>query len=263
MTSPHLFEVDVQEPPFKELAPTPESIAAIRTDLDHQIKKDCGKTQPAAPTVSEEDRVLVFALRVGSKPHYSDFLTANEAALLVAAHRQAVEQPLREEIERRGKALVSEAATRQELHRRLIESAKLLAQAERDLAARDVLIVELRDCVKMGVAVAKLWTEEVGGQDSKVAKVLTRLLDRTAADYAGKQVVEAKEWSKQIPTNQAWYWHWSGDPDCGALPTSVLYSGTTGKYFVSMGQLGLDHAIDCEEYGGYWIKMDEPSISDK
>lgn len=60
------------------------------------------------------------------------------------------------------------------------------------------------------------------------------------------------------PTEQGWYWHWNGDEDSRPIPTSVLWSGSTGTCFVSRGQLGLSEAIDCDKYGGYWLKLNEP-----
>lgn len=65
-------------------------------------------------------------------------------------------------------------------------------------------------------------------------------------------------WSSDPPNRQGWYWHWNGDEDCAPLPTSVLYSGTTRKCFVSRGQLCLESAIDCDQYGGLWMPMREP-----
>lgn len=70
--------------------------------------------------------------------------------------------------------------------------------------------------------------------------------------------VLAPQWSKDPPTEQDWYWHWNLDPDCAPLPTSVLFSGTSQKCFVSAGQLGIEEAIDCDAYGGAWIKMKLP-----
>lgn len=65
-------------------------------------------------------------------------------------------------------------------------------------------------------------------------------------------------WSKEPPKEQGWYWHWNGDSDCRPLPTSVLRSGASNNCFVSCGQLGIDHAIDCDVYGGWWMKMIAP-----
>jgi len=69
-----------------------------------------------------------------------------------------------------------------------------------------------------------------------------------------------KDWTKTPPTEQGEYWHWNGDNDCSPLPMFVLFSGSTGKCFVSSGQLGLTQAIDCEEYGGWWLRMIPPSV---
>jgi len=67
-------------------------------------------------------------------------------------------------------------------------------------------------------------------------------------------------WTDNAPTSQGWYWHWTGDDDCGPVPISVLYSGTTGNCFVSMGQLGIDRAIDCNQYGGWWMPIYDPKV---
>lgn len=69
-------------------------------------------------------------------------------------------------------------------------------------------------------------------------------------------------WSKQPPTEQGEYWHWSGHPDCAALPTFVMWSGFNKKCFVSSGQLGIQTAIDCDEYGGWWKKISAPRLPD-
>lgn len=70
------------------------------------------------------------------------------------------------------------------------------------------------------------------------------------------------EWSNIPPTEQGWYRHWNGDHNSAPIPTSVLYSGTSKKCFVSAGQLGLDHAIDCDEYGGFWAPLPRQSTYD-
>lgn len=68
------------------------------------------------------------------------------------------------------------------------------------------------------------------------------------------------EWSQQPPVRSGTYWHWNGDYDSGPLPIFVMWSGTNGKCFVSMGQLGLTHAIDCDEYGGWWKELLDPAL---
>lgn len=80
--------------------------------------------------------------------------------------------------------------------------------------------------------------------------------DTFAATY------ELAEWSSVAPTEQAWYWHWNGDEESRPVPTSVLYSGSAQKCFVSIGQLGITDAIMCDEYGGYWMRMTEPGTYD-
>jgi hypothetical protein len=75
-----------------------------------------------------------------------------------------------------------------------------------------------------------------------------------------RQAAVRGEWSDKPPTEQAWYWHWNGNQDDAPFPLSVLYSGTAKKCFVSMGQVD-EGAVFCDVYGGYWLRMIEPSIT--
>jgi len=67
-------------------------------------------------------------------------------------------------------------------------------------------------------------------------------------------------WTQTPPTEQGTYWHWNGDEDCAPVPMFVLWSGTESKCFVSAGQLGIKHAVMCEDYGGWWLKNQTPNI---
>ena len=67
-------------------------------------------------------------------------------------------------------------------------------------------------------------------------------------------------WTKTPPTIQGEYWHWNGDEDSAPLPMFVLWSGTSGKCFVSRGQLGIENAVDCDEYGGWWMPLYAPPL---
>lgn len=68
------------------------------------------------------------------------------------------------------------------------------------------------------------------------------------------------EWTQTPPTLQGEYWHWNGDQDSAPLPMFVLWSGHTKKCFVSMGQLGITQAVDCDEYGGWWMPLYAPPL---
>ncbi len=70
----------------------------------------------------------------------------------------------------------------------------------------------------------------------------------------------APEWSQTPPVEQGWYWHWDGNDDSAPLPMSVLYSGFTQTCFVSMGQLGITQAVDCDKYGGWWLRIIKPDM---
>ena len=66
-------------------------------------------------------------------------------------------------------------------------------------------------------------------------------------------------WTDRPPTEQGWYWHWNGDMEDSPFPLSIMYSGTDEKCFVSIGNNGIDTAINCDEYGGYWQPLVEPN----
>lgn len=66
------------------------------------------------------------------------------------------------------------------------------------------------------------------------------------------------EWSAEAPKEQGIYWHWDGEN--APLPMFVMWSGTSKKCFVSGGQLGLGRAIDCDQYGGQWLRITEPKL---
>ena len=67
-------------------------------------------------------------------------------------------------------------------------------------------------------------------------------------------------WTQTPPAEQGTYWHWNGDEDCAPLPIFVLWSGFSGKCFVSCGQLGFKDAIDCDKYGGWWLPLYAPPL---
>jgi hypothetical protein len=83
------------------------------------------------------------------------------------------------------------------------------------------------------------------------------------APQAAQQVaVDDARWAKEPPTEQADYWHWDGDEDHAPMIYHVLWSGTAKKCFVSIGQYGIDEAIWCDNFGGYWMKIEQPSTRD-
>lgn len=62
-------------------------------------------------------------------------------------------------------------------------------------------------------------------------------------------------WSSEPPTEQGLYWHWSGDKGDSPYPLNVLWSDTVNRCFVSRGQYGIESAVFCEKYGGFWRKV--------
>jgi hypothetical protein len=82
----------------------------------------------------------------------------------------------------------------------------------------------------------------------------------TAPLYAAPAQAGDAQWSKEPPTEQADYWHWDGDEDHAPMIYHVLWSGTAKKCFVSIGQYGIDEAIWCDNFGGYWMKIEQPSV---
>ncbi len=84
-----------------------------------------------------------------------------------------------------------------------------------------------------------------------------RLSEHAEADRAGKH---RTRWTKNVPTKQGVYWHWSGSHDDAPLVVYVMYSGTKKECFVSAGQLGLTKAVYCSEYGGLWANCIPPKL---
>jgi hypothetical protein len=81
--------------------------------------------------------------------------------------------------------------------------------------------------------------------------------ERTATSAADAK--DAARWTKTPPTEQADYWNWDGDPDHAPMVYHVLWSGTAKKCFVSIGQYGIENAIWCDEFGGWWLKIEQPT----
>lgn len=88
------------------------------------------------------------------------------------------------------------------------------------------------------------------------------LYDTAPSAATGKAAAakDAEQWTKTPPTEQADYWHWNDDPDHAPMIYHVMWSGTAKKCFVSMGQYDIDEAIWCDNFGGWWLKIEQPSI---
>lgn len=69
---------------------------------------------------------------------------------------------------------------------------------------------------------------------------------------------EISLWSEEPPNEQAWYWHWNGNPDDAPFIYSVLISGTNMKCFVA-GSIH-SRAPWCTEVGGWWKKIVSPAL---
>lgn len=83
---------------------------------------------------------------------------------------------------------------------------------------------------------------------------------KAAGEACGEWAAIIKpNWSTEAPGKQGDYWHWSGDPDDAPFILSVLFSGSNGKCFVSSGNSGIEQAIYCDEFGGYWTPAYEPA----
>jgi len=70
----------------------------------------------------------------------------------------------------------------------------------------------------------------------------------------------AGAWSKELPTDQGWYWWWNEDPDDVPIPVSILASGMDGRCFASKGQFGWTRHQYVEEMRGRWIRLIEPEL---
>jgi|GEM_PF-7067423 len=68
------------------------------------------------------------------------------------------------------------------------------------------------------------------------------------------------EWTTEPPNKPDMYWNWNGDPECAPHIFSVLMSGhgPGERCFIDTGNSGIDTAIWCDEYGGYWLPVATP-----
>lgn len=72
--------------------------------------------------------------------------------------------------------------------------------------------------------------------------------------------VQQSYWTQDTPEIQGLYWHWSGDSSDTPIVLSVLRSGTNNLCFVSVGQYGIEDAVFCENYGGFWSACVHPEL---
>ena len=72
------------------------------------------------------------------------------------------------------------------------------------------------------------------------------------------QRTKRNRWTQESPIKQGLYWHWSGNKGDTPIVLSVLYSDTKKECFVHKGQYGIEQAVYCSEYGGYWASCPEP-----
>jgi|SRR5579864_9286400 len=84
-----------------------------------------------------------------------------------------------------------------------------------------------------------------------------------AADEAFDSMLEIvrqnRVWVKWDAVKEGgWYWWWNGDEDAAPCPVSVMYSGTSGTFFATEGQLGWNRAQELSEMRGHWMRLHEP-----
>lgn len=79
------------------------------------------------------------------------------------------------------------------------------------------------------------------------------------ARQLAESVLAEPDWRQDPPKKSGTYWHWNGDSDCCANPVFVGWSGIEGDpTFVQVGQLGIKEAINCDEFGGWWMELRQP-----
>lgn len=66
------------------------------------------------------------------------------------------------------------------------------------------------------------------------------------------------EW-RESPDEPGWWWWWNGDDDCIPVPVSIMYSGSEGVLFATVGQLGwTEPQFVVQDWSGYWMRFPEP-----
>lgn len=79
----------------------------------------------------------------------------------------------------------------------------------------------------------------------------------------GQNESPSLKWTRTPPVEQGEYWHWNGDVDCAPFPLSVMYSGTARKCFVALKDTHSGQAEWCDMYGGWWLRIQQPSLPDE
>lgn len=62
------------------------------------------------------------------------------------------------------------------------------------------------------------------------------------------------------PDSQGYWWHWDGNPDLAPFIYGVLVSltGEVHRYFIQYPD-----SRWCDEIGGFWMKIEQPSLPTK
>lgn len=90
---------------------------------------------------------------------------------------------------------------------------------------------------------------------------VTEPTDAPSVSADGRWIQDVNGWTEEPPKENGTYWHWNGCQSCAPVPMFVSgQGGMSGKCFITMGQLGITEAIDCDEWGGWWMKLETPAI---
>lgn len=63
-------------------------------------------------------------------------------------------------------------------------------------------------------------------------------------------------WLHVLPDEQGYWWWWNEDGP--PIPVYIMFSGTDGRYFASVGQHGWNRVQYVEDMGGMWMPLPEP-----
>lgn len=78
------------------------------------------------------------------------------------------------------------------------------------------------------------------------------------AKWLAWDILNEPDWTPQPPTEGGTYWWWNGENGVCPVPIFVSYSPTKLKTFVQLGQIGLCFPVACDDFGGWWRRLDAP-----
>jgi hypothetical protein len=74
-----------------------------------------------------------------------------------------------------------------------------------------------------------------------------------------KALAANPKFTADLPSEEHLWWWWNGDEDAAPVHVEIMYSGSNGEHFASLGQHGWTVAQWVKDMGGMWAKATVPA----